>query len=71
MGTQDKIMPVIDLERCTGCGDCVTACPEGALELIDGKPVLLNADACLYEGVCEDMCPEGAIGRPFVVVFDA
>lgn len=25
--------PVIDPSRCTGCGDCVTLCPSGALRL--------------------------------------
>ncbi|MEN6343116.1 MAG: 4Fe-4S binding protein, partial [Methanospirillum sp.] len=27
----------IDQERCTGCGSCIPDCPEGALQLIDGK----------------------------------
>jgi len=24
-------------EKCTGCGDCIPGCPEGAIQVIDGK----------------------------------
>ena len=30
----------IDKEKCDGCGLCVTACHEGAIELVDGKAEL-------------------------------
>ncbi|MGB5933036.1 MAG: 4Fe-4S binding protein [Anaerolineae bacterium] len=63
------IAPIIDESRCDGCGLCVELCSTGALALRDGKAVVVNPGACLYEGVCEDICPRGAIGRPFEVVF--
>jgi len=63
------VAPIIDESRCDGCGLCVELCSTGALALRDGKAVVVNPGACLYEGVCEDICPRGAIGRPFEVVF--
>jgi len=32
----------IDEEKCNGCGDCVTACAEGALQIVDGKAKLVR-----------------------------
>jgi NAD-dependent dihydropyrimidine dehydrogenase PreA subunit len=50
----------IDEEKCTGCGACITACAEGALEIIDGKAKLISEKYCDGLGNCLD-CPEGAI----------
>ena len=50
------------LERkCTGCGQCRTNCPFGAIDMANGKPEL-NA-ACKVCGVCIKSCPEQAILR--------
>ncbi len=68
MSTQDKIMPTIDLERCTGCGDCVAACPAEALDLEDGRAFIVQPEDCQYCGDCEELCPVGAIARPFEIV---
>ena len=32
----------IDEEKCNGCGACVPACAEGALQIIDGKARLIK-----------------------------
>ena len=51
----------IDEEKCNGCGICVDACHEGAIELIDGKAKLTREDYCDGLGDCLPACPTGAI----------
>ncbi len=51
----------IDHEKCNGCGDCIPNCPEGALQLIDGKARLISDLFCDGLGACIGHCPEGAI----------
>jgi len=51
----------IDEEKCTGCGLCIPACPEGALQIIDGKARLVSDLMCDGLGACIGECPEGAI----------
>ena len=61
--------PIIDRAICTGCGECVAQCPEGALSLANAKPVVAQADACTYCGLCETLCPVHAISLPYLVTF--
>lgn len=51
----------IDQARCTGCGQCIPACPEGALQMIDGKARLVSDLFCDGLGACLGDCPEDAI----------
>ncbi len=51
----------IDEEKCDGCGQCVIACAEGALEIIDGKAKLVSENYCDGLGACIGECPQGAI----------
>ncbi|HVO76873.1 MAG TPA: 4Fe-4S binding protein [Candidatus Bathyarchaeia archaeon] len=51
----------IDEERCTGCGECMPNCPEGALQIIGGKARLISDLFCDGLGACIGHCPEGAI----------
>jgi ferredoxin len=51
----------INEEKCTGCGSCVTGCPEGALQVIDGKARVISDLFCDGLGACVGDCPEGAI----------
>jgi ferredoxin len=51
----------IDEEKCTGCGDCVPNCHEGALQIIDDKARLISDLFCDGLGACIGHCPEGAI----------
>ncbi|MFP3983482.1 MAG: ATP-binding protein [Desulfurivibrionaceae bacterium] len=50
----------LDPELCTGCGICAEACQFGAVEMIEGKPVL-NADSCMGCGVCVRQCRQKAL----------
>lgn len=51
----------IDEDLCTGCGNCVVSCAEGALEIIDGKAKVVNDVFCDGLGACIGECPEGAL----------
>lgn len=51
---------IIDLEKCTGCGDCVESCPLEAIEVKDEKAVV-DDEVCGDCGTCVDVCPSEAI----------
>jgi len=51
----------IDETKCNGCGFCIPNCPEGALQIIDGKARLISDLFCDGLGACIGECPEGAI----------
>jgi NAD-dependent dihydropyrimidine dehydrogenase PreA subunit len=51
----------IDEELCNGCGQCVIACAEGAIEIIDGKAKVISDNLCDGLGACLGECPEGAL----------
>jgi ferredoxin len=51
----------IDEQKCNGCGLCIPNCPEGALQVIDGKVRLVSDLFCDGLGACVGYCPEGAI----------
>jgi ferredoxin len=51
----------IDREKCNGCGLCISACHEGALQLVDGKAQLVSDVYCDGLGACLPECPTGAI----------
>jgi NAD-dependent dihydropyrimidine dehydrogenase PreA subunit len=51
----------IDEELCNGCGQCVPACAEGAIRIVDGKARVVADNLCDGLGACLGDCPEGAI----------
>ena len=51
----------INEDLCNGCGECITACAEGALQMVDGKAKLMKADFCDGFGDCIGECPTGAL----------
>jgi Fe-S-cluster-containing hydrogenase component 2 len=55
-------MMQVDLEKCTGCGECLDACSVEAISLIEGKAAI-DVDICLSCGACAPACPAGAISE--------
>ena len=55
-----KIITIVE-DLCNGCGDCVTACTEGALQIVDGKAKLVKEQFCDGFGDCIGECPTGAL----------
>jgi NAD-dependent dihydropyrimidine dehydrogenase PreA subunit len=52
---------IIDEEKCNGCGECVHACAEGAIKIINGKAKLISEIYCDGLGACIGHCPQDAI----------
>jgi Pyruvate/2-oxoacid:ferredoxin oxidoreductase delta subunit len=59
--TQLRKIIQIDEEKCDGCGQCATACVEGAIQIVDGKARLVSETYCDGLGACIGECPRGAI----------
>ena len=51
----------IDEDKCNGCGACISACAEGALQLVNGKARLVKEQFCDGFGDCLGECPTGAL----------
>ncbi len=51
----------INEDLCDGCGLCIPACHEGALQIIDGKCRLVSDLFCDGLGACIGDCPKGAL----------
>lgn len=57
--------PHFDLTSCIGCANCVRACPEHVLGIVEGKPAIVNGAKCIGHGICAEVCPVGAITLGF------
>ena len=57
---QRKIIK-IDESLCNGCGNCMIACSEGAIQIVDGKARVVSDMFCDGLGACLGECPVGAL----------
>ncbi len=53
-------IPIIDLQACTGCGECVAACPEDAIAIVD-KRAVIDYHRCTCCGICNNVCRHNAL----------
>ena len=63
-----KWVPVVAVERCTGCGLCVDACGPECLEIVDAIAALVTPDACGSEEHCIPVCEDDAIEMRWVAL---
>ena len=63
-------MPVIDQEKCDGCGLCISVCSCNALILVENVVAIIETEECGWCLECEAVCPTGAIAGPFEIVIE-
>lgn len=63
-------MPLIDREKCDGCGLCISVCACKALVLVDNVITIIEVEECQWCTLCEAICPQDAINCPFEIVFE-
>ena len=63
-------MPVIDLEKCDGCGLCISVCSCHGLALVENVATVIETEECSWCTQCEVVCPTGAIACPFEIVIE-
>lgn len=51
----------LDIEKCVGCGLCVTVCPHNVFAIQNKKAVIVNKDNCIECGGCMNNCENKAI----------
>jgi hypothetical protein len=60
LSQHSSLSPKVIKKMCTGCGDCLVHCPQGAMELVDKKSIL-DPKKCIGCGECIIVCPSGAV----------
>ncbi|HUV75765.1 MAG TPA: 4Fe-4S binding protein [Dehalococcoidales bacterium] len=63
-------MPLVDKEKCNGCGLCIKVCYCHALVMVDNVITIVEREECEWCTECEAVCPTGAISCPFEIVIE-
>ncbi len=50
-------LPLIDVKKCTNCGECKNICPTNAIE----ESLYIDLGKCIFCGECERVCSMGTI----------
>ncbi len=76
---EERVLPQVNEERCSGCGSCKNACPHDAMEIVItdkaisifgpqvSSPVPIahvKEDTCVSCGLCASTCPSDVISLP-------
>lgn len=76
---EDRILPEVNEERCSGCGSCKDSCPHNAIEIkFEEKTISIfgpndstkvpiahiKDDTCVSCGLCASVCPSDVISFP-------
>lgn len=58
---REIVPPQVDIDKCTGCGQCVKVCPALVFELREKKSEVIYGERCFACGHCWAVCPEEAV----------
>jgi uncharacterized protein (DUF362 family)/Pyruvate/2-oxoacid:ferredoxin oxidoreductase delta subunit len=62
LGRAVEVYPEVDSERCVFCGDCLRACPVGAISMEPGSvPPRFDYSVCIRCLCCHELCPRAAV----------
>jgi len=61
-------LPVIDPQKCNGCGLCISVCCCNALVMVGNVVTVIEVEECDWCTQCEAVCPTGAISCFFEIV---
>ena len=50
----------INKDDCVACGTCKEACPNAAIEFVDGE-YTIAPETCIGCGICAEFCPADAV----------
>ncbi len=62
--------PIIDSDKCNGCGLCVSVCQCGALIMVGNVVTVIETKQCDWCTDCEAVCITGALRCPFEIVIE-
>lgn len=65
-GTENRETGYFVSDRCTGCGKCLSVCPQSCIDIAGGKAVI-RRENCLRWGNCEEICPAAAVEKRGIV----